>query len=227
MRIEAHTFCMASSIILFPCSFQDLPFSQTQLQIYSSPLTEKCHTSPKLQQYSLQSPHGNPCNKTLKPTNPIHNITPTLTNKLTNTIIIILIAMANPSLLQSSASSFVAQFGVFPSPLTSKLIYRNGNAGMVPPLKISASASASGSSTTVLVEKSEAEKPHRLKTTYTDKIVPLLMEEFNYTNIHEVVPCSCFICCSFLLECWISWGPTVKVLVFFLLWVLWSFMAVI
>lgn len=38
----------------------------------------------------------------------------------------------------------------------------------------------------VLVEKSESEKVHRLKTTYTEKIVPLLMEEFSYTNKHQV-----------------------------------------
>lgn len=38
----------------------------------------------------------------------------------------------------------------------------------------------------VLVEKSEAEKTGRLKTTYLEKIVPLLREEFSYTNIHQV-----------------------------------------
>ncbi|KAF8017071.1 hypothetical protein BT93_H2324 [Corymbia citriodora subsp. variegata] len=38
----------------------------------------------------------------------------------------------------------------------------------------------------VLVEKSEAEKPQRLKAVYLDKIVPLLKDEFAYTNIHQV-----------------------------------------
>ncbi|OVA13946.1 Ribosomal protein L5 [Macleaya cordata] len=38
----------------------------------------------------------------------------------------------------------------------------------------------------VLVEKSEAEKVNRLKTTYLEKIVPLLKEEFAYTNMLEV-----------------------------------------
>ncbi|XP_028770420.1 50S ribosomal protein L5, chloroplastic [Neltuma alba] len=89
--------------------------------------------------------------------------------------------MAGPSLLQSSTSSFLGQFRVFPAPLFSGLLYRNGNGGAVAPVK--ATAAGSGA---VLVEKSEAEKPRRLKITYNEKIVPLLMEEFNYTNIHEV-----------------------------------------
>jgi large subunit ribosomal protein L5 len=38
----------------------------------------------------------------------------------------------------------------------------------------------------VLVDKSEAEKSNRLKTTFLEKIVPLLIEEFSYTNIHQV-----------------------------------------
>ncbi|KAI9089897.1 hypothetical protein K1719_028867 [Acacia pycnantha] len=88
--------------------------------------------------------------------------------------------MANPSFLQSSTSSFLGQFRVFPAPLSSGLLYRNGNGGAVAPVKATAAGSA------VLVEKSEAEKPHRLKINYTEKIVPLLMEEFDYTNIHEV-----------------------------------------
>ncbi|KAF7844586.1 50S ribosomal protein L5, chloroplastic [Senna tora] len=87
--------------------------------------------------------------------------------------------MANPSLLQSSTSSFLGQFRVFPSPLSSRFLYRNGNGCSAAPVK----ATAAG---IVLVEKSEAEKPYRLKTTYNEKIVPLLMEEFSYKNIHEV-----------------------------------------
>ena len=50
---------------------------------------------------------------------------------------------------------------------------------------VSVKASASG---VVLVEKSEAEKANRLKTAYTEKIIPLLMEEFSYTNKHQVLP---------------------------------------
>ncbi|XP_031482086.1 50S ribosomal protein L5, chloroplastic [Nymphaea colorata] len=38
----------------------------------------------------------------------------------------------------------------------------------------------------VLVDRSDAEKVHRLKTAYLEKAVPLLKEEFSYTNIHEV-----------------------------------------
>lgn len=41
-------------------------------------------------------------------------------------------------------------------------------------------------SAVVLVEKSEAEKVSRLKTTYLERIVPQLKEEFSYTNIHQV-----------------------------------------
>ncbi|KAI4338396.1 hypothetical protein MLD38_023460 [Melastoma candidum] len=37
-----------------------------------------------------------------------------------------------------------------------------------------------------LVEKTEAEKVNRLKGVYLDKIVPLLKDEFSYTNIHQV-----------------------------------------
>lgn len=39
------------------------------------------------------------------------------------------------------------------------------------------------------MEKSEAEKVNRLKATYIEKIVPLLTEEFNYTNVHQVMLC--------------------------------------
>lgn len=58
---------------------------------------------------------------------------------------------------------------------------------------MSVRATAAGA---VLVEKSEAEKVNRLKTTYSEKIIPLLMEEFSYTNIHQVLrnssPSLCF-----------------------------------
>jgi large subunit ribosomal protein L5 len=39
----------------------------------------------------------------------------------------------------------------------------------------------------VLVEKSEAETTSRLKTTYLEKIIPKLKEEFSYRNILEVI----------------------------------------
>ncbi|VFQ75644.1 unnamed protein product [Cuscuta campestris] len=38
----------------------------------------------------------------------------------------------------------------------------------------------------VLVDKAESEKTNRLKTAYVERVVPLLKEEFNYKNIHEV-----------------------------------------
>jgi len=56
-------------------------------------------------------------------------------------------------------------------------VKRHGN--VVVPVR----ASDSG---VVLVEKSDAEKTYRLKTAYTEKIVPLLIEEFSYTNKHQV-----------------------------------------
>lgn len=89
----------------------------------------------------------------------------------------------SPSLLHSSASSFLPQFR--PSPLqpssssSSLFIHRNKHGSAV----VSVKATAAGA---VLVEKSEAEQVLRLKTTYNDKIIPLLMEEFSYTNIHQV-----------------------------------------
>ncbi|KAI4328829.1 hypothetical protein L6164_021155 [Bauhinia variegata] len=88
--------------------------------------------------------------------------------------------MTNPSLLQSSTSSFLGQFRVFPAPLAAArfpLGNRNGAA------VLSVKATAAG---TVLVEKTDAEKVFRLKTSYTEKIVPLLVEEFSYANIHQV-----------------------------------------
>ncbi|TKY65402.1 50S ribosomal protein L5 [Spatholobus suberectus] len=86
-----------------------------------------------------------------------------------------------PSLLHSSGSSFLAQFRAFPFSSSSSSLFphgnRHGNA------VVSVKATASG---VVLVEKSEAEKANRLKTTYNEKIVPLLLEEFSYTNKHQV-----------------------------------------
>jgi len=94
-----------------------------------------------------------------------------------------------PSLLHSSASSFFAQFRAFPFSSSSSSVFphgnRHGNAGV--PVR----ASDSG---VVLVEKSDAEKPNRLKTAYTEKIIPLLIEEFSYTNKHQVLRSFCFLC---------------------------------
>lgn len=38
----------------------------------------------------------------------------------------------------------------------------------------------------VLVDPSEAQKVHRLKAVYDQKVVPLITEEFGYTNVHQV-----------------------------------------
>ena len=56
---------------------------------------------------------------------------------------------------------------------------RNGYGGGV--------VSVKATSEIVLVEKSEAETAYRLKTIYLEKIIPLLKEEFNYTNIHQII----------------------------------------
>ncbi|KAG8391873.1 hypothetical protein BUALT_Bualt01G0232200 [Buddleja alternifolia] len=78
----------------------------------------------------------------------------------------------SPALLHSSASTFHGQFSVrFPA-----VNFSGGRSGG---LSVKASA-------VVLVEKTESEKVNRLKTVYLEKIVPLLKEEFNYTNIHQV-----------------------------------------
>lgn len=92
--------------------------------------------------------------------------------------------MASPSFLGSSTSSFHGQFHSVhvQAPLLSARIprvsLRNGS-GVV---------SVKATAAHVLVEKSESEKVNRLKTTYLEKIVPLLMEEFSYKNIQEVNP---------------------------------------
>ena len=106
--------------------------------------------------------------------------------------------MACPSLLQSTASSFHGQSLFLSPPLSVHLPYgkpRNGN-GVV-------SVKATGE--IVLVEKSEAEKTSRLKTTYLEKIIPLLKNEFNYINIHQVINnnfSSFFLGSTFILIFW-------------------------
>ncbi|KAG9134086.1 hypothetical protein Leryth_004778 [Lithospermum erythrorhizon] len=81
----------------------------------------------------------------------------------------------SPALLSSSSSSLLSQcptkFVQFPH---KKLPTKS-------PYGVSVKAAA-----TVLVEKSESEKVQRLKAAYLEKIVPMLKEEFNYTNIHQV-----------------------------------------
>jgi large subunit ribosomal protein L5 len=39
----------------------------------------------------------------------------------------------------------------------------------------------------VLVDPAEAQKVHRLKAVYEGKVVPLITEEFGYTNAHQVL----------------------------------------
>ncbi|XP_042051937.1 50S ribosomal protein L5, chloroplastic [Salvia splendens] len=78
----------------------------------------------------------------------------------------------SPALLHSSASVFHGHFSV-------RLPSLNSSGVRYGALSVKAS-------TVVLVEKTEAEKVDRLKTTYIEKIVPLLKEEFNYTNVHQV-----------------------------------------
>ncbi|KAG6784735.1 hypothetical protein POTOM_010436 [Populus tomentosa] len=84
--------------------------------------------------------------------------------------------MATTSLLSSSAASFHGRLPSLPPHLNARVTYGSRN-GVV-------SVRATGD--VVLVDKSEAEKSNRLKTTFLEKIVPLLIEEFSYTNIHQV-----------------------------------------
>ncbi|CAK9156728.1 unnamed protein product [Ilex paraguariensis] len=83
--------------------------------------------------------------------------------------------MAFPALLQSTASSFLSQFPVHSARLP-----------VVNPRNCVGGLSVKATSGIVLVETGEAEKANRLKTTYLEKIVPLLKEEFSYSNIHQV-----------------------------------------
>lgn len=88
------------------------------------------------------------------------------------------VLMASTPFLHPATSSFRGQFPLVSAPSSARVPVRNGNGGLV-------SVRATGE--IVLVEKSEAEKTHRLKTTYLEKIVPLLKEEFNYANIHQAI----------------------------------------
>ncbi|KAL8208068.1 hypothetical protein R6Q57_007480 [Mikania cordata] len=84
------------------------------------------------------------------------------------------------ALLQSSASSFISRFAAVSPVKSVRLCPPGGN------LHGGLSVKAEAASGIVLVEKSEADKANRLKTSYYEKIVPLLKEEFNYTNLHQV-----------------------------------------
>jgi large subunit ribosomal protein L5 len=64
-----------------------------------------------------------------------------------------------------------------------------------PPLRRSIRVSASAateappkpaSNPIILVDPAEAQKVHRLKTVYDTKVVPIITEEFGYTNVHQV-----------------------------------------
>ncbi|KAG2543878.1 hypothetical protein PVAP13_9NG773400 [Panicum virgatum] len=39
----------------------------------------------------------------------------------------------------------------------------------------------------VLVDPAEAQRVHRLKAVYDQKVVPLITEEFGYTNVHQIM----------------------------------------
>ncbi|KAK9103720.1 hypothetical protein Sjap_020974 [Stephania japonica] len=82
--------------------------------------------------------------------------------------------MASPTILHSCLSSFHGRSLATPTRIPS------------PNPRNPSGFSVMASSGIVLVEKSEAEKAHRLKTAYSDKIVPLLKEEFSYGNILQV-----------------------------------------
>lgn len=106
-----------------------------------------------------------------------HSLAVKQTQPHTIIIIIISITMASPSLLGSATSSFHGQSPLFKSPMSVRAVPRNG----VALTTVKAAAGAA-----VLVEKSEAEKPSRLKATYIEKIIPKLKEEFSYQNILQV-----------------------------------------
>lgn len=81
--------------------------------------------------------------------------------------------MASPALLHSSASSFHSHFPALCSRQSLRLPCRNN-------------FTVKAETNIVLVEKSQAETIGRLKKTYLETIVPLLTDEFSYTNIHQV-----------------------------------------
>ncbi|RZC57142.1 hypothetical protein C5167_004443 [Papaver somniferum] len=76
-------------------------------------------------------------------------------------------------------SSLVTSSSSSSSRISFPKIRQNGRRGLV----VKASESESG---IVLVDRSENEKTSRLKTSYLENIVPILKEEFSYTNLLEV-----------------------------------------
>ncbi|GAB4844523.1 60S ribosomal protein L5 [Ancistrocladus abbreviatus] len=84
------------------------------------------------------------------------------------------------SQLQSATSSFHGQCAVVQTPSTVRFPFSNAGSRSIGVVTVRATGAL------VSVEKAEAEKVNRLKTTYLEKIVPLLMDEFSYTNIHQV-----------------------------------------
>ncbi|RZC72470.1 hypothetical protein C5167_047947 [Papaver somniferum] len=92
-------------------------------------------------------------------------------------------ASSTLTLPPSCSSSFHGSSLVTSSSSSSRIsfpkIRQNGRRGLV----VKASESESG---IVLVDRSENEKTSRLKTSYLEKIVPILKEEFSYTNLLEV-----------------------------------------
>ncbi|PIA49228.1 hypothetical protein AQUCO_01300222v1 [Aquilegia coerulea] len=88
--------------------------------------------------------------------------------------------MASSTILHSSFSSFLGgKSPVSLTPISTRIPISSSRKQCG--LSVRAEANS-----IVLVEKSEAEKTFRLKTTYLEKIVPLLKEEFNYSNTLEV-----------------------------------------
>ena len=94
--------------------------------------------------------------------------------------------MASISLLGSATWSFHGQFPVVSSPPTVRFLVGNLRTGSGAAAGRATAAVKETAAGAVLVEKSESEKVNRLKATYLEKIVPLLMEEFSYTNDLEV-----------------------------------------
>ncbi|KAA0048949.1 hypothetical protein IC582_012241 [Cucumis melo] len=92
--------------------------------------------------------------------------------------------MASSSLLSSSTSSFHGHSPFFSVRFAAPVGF--GNPSNVAQLAVRVKALASAGGAIVLVEKAEAEKVNRLKSNYIEKIVPLLMDEFSYSNIHQV-----------------------------------------
>ncbi|KAF9669000.1 hypothetical protein SADUNF_Sadunf14G0062000 [Salix dunnii] len=84
--------------------------------------------------------------------------------------------MATRSLLRSLAASYHGRFPNLPLRFTARAPYGTRD-GVV---------SVRTTAEFVLVDKSEADKSIRLKTTYHETIVPLMLQEFSYANIDQV-----------------------------------------